>query len=108
MAFFLQYSLKTSTLKKTKTHPNFVLGLASFLVLIIGVLLRGNNYTFADYILLAAIAMGAVHWIWAIIDVLTRHHLNSKSRPFWLIIVMLIPPIGGMIYYLMPRKNVSI
>lgn len=93
---------------KTITHPNFVLGLTSFIVLIIGVLLRANNYSFADYILLGAIGMGAIHWIWAIIDVLTRHGLNSKSKPFWLIIVMLIPPIGGMIYYLMPRKNVSI
>jgi len=95
-------------LKSNTKHPNLFLGLASFIVLIIGVILRSDNFVEADYVLLGAIAMGGIHWIWAIISVLTKYNLNPDSRTFWMILVMLIPPLGGIIYYLMPRKNVSI
>lgn len=96
------------TLKKNMHHPSFIIGAISFVLFLLGIVLRGNGYVDGDKIILSAIVLGAVHWIWSIIDVITGYDLNPDSKSFWLIIVMLIPPLGGMIYYMMKRKNVSI
>ena len=94
-------------LKKNIRHPSFIIGAMSFVLFILGIVLRANNFVPGDKIILSAIVLGAIHWIWSLIDVITGYDLNSDSKSFWLIMVMLIPPLGGMIYYMMKRKNVS-
>ena len=95
------------TLKKNMKHPSFIIGAISFVLFLLGIILRGNGYVAGDKVILTAIILGAVHWIWSIVDVVTGYDLNPASKSFWLILVMLIPPLGGMIYYMMRRKNVS-
>jgi len=90
------------------THPSFLIGVGSFVLFILGIVLRANNYVFGDKIIFSAIVLGAIHWIWSMIDVITGYDLNPDSKSFWLIIVMLVPPMGGMIYYLMKRKNIRL
>ena len=99
---------KMITLNKTAIHPNFILGAFSFLLLLLGVVLRSDDFMIGDYLKLAGITCGAVHWIWSMIDVFTNHELNSKSRPFWTILVVLIPPLGGMFYYMNGRTNIGL
>ena len=94
-------------LKKNMGHPAFIIGAVSFVLFLFGVVLRGNNVVFGDKVILFAIVLGAIHWIWTVIEVITGYNLNPNSKSFWLILVMLIPPLGGMIYYMMKRKNVS-
>jgi hypothetical protein len=94
-------------LKKNMGHPAFIIGAVSFVLFLFGVVLRGNNVVFGDKVILFAIVLGAIHWIWTVIEVITGYNLNPNSKIFWLILVMLIPPLGGMIYYMMKRKNVS-
>ncbi|MGZ3836927.1 MAG: PLDc N-terminal domain-containing protein [Flavisolibacter sp.] len=96
------------SINKYHLHPNFLLGAFSFLALLLGVVLRSDDFMFGEYLKLAGIGLGAIHWTWSIIDVFTNHGLNGKSRMFWIILVMLIPPVGGMIYYLNRRMNVGI
>lgn len=95
-------------LKENTTHPNFIIGAVSLLLFLVGIFIRGNGYAAGTVIVIIAISLGAIHWIWGIIDVSTKYNLNPNSKEFWLILVILIPPVGGMIYYLMKRKNVSI
>jgi len=94
-------------LKKNMRHPVFIIGLLSFFIFILGVILRGNGYIHGGLIILSAIILGGIHWVWAMIDVISGYSLKPESKIFWLIMVMLIPPLGGMIYYMMKRKNVS-
>ncbi len=94
-------------LKKNTRYPNFILGAVSLLLFVIGVIIRAN-FAVGTTIVFIAVGLGAVHWIWGITDIITGYDLNPRSKTFWLIIVTLIPPLGGMIYYLMKRKNVSI
>jgi hypothetical protein len=96
------------TLKKNIRHPSFIIGLLSFFLFLLGVILRGNDYVRGDMVILSAIILGGVHWIWSIVNVTTGYDLKPESKIFWLIVVMLIPPLGGMIYYMMKRKDVSI
>ena len=93
-------------LRKNMKHPSFIIGAISFVLFLFGIILRGNGYVAGDKIILSAIMLGAIHWIWSIIDVVSSYDLKPGSKSFWLILVMLIPPLGGMIYYMMKRKNV--
>jgi hypothetical protein len=94
-------------LKKNMKHPSFIIGATSFVIFLVGIILRGNGYVGGDKVILSAIILGAIHWAWSIVDVITGYDLNPNSRSFWLILVMLIPPLGGMIYYMMKRKNIA-
>jgi tryptophan-rich sensory protein len=71
-----------------------------------GVVLKGNGFRAGVYMIIVSVVLGFIHWVWGITDVAKNQQLNSKSRPFWIVVVLIIPPIGGMFYYLMKTKNV--
>ena len=95
-------------LKKNTRHPSFIIGAISFLIFLVGIVIRANGYVSGDRMILAAIILGAIHWIWSVVDVIGSYDLNPGSKSFWLILVLLVPPLGGMIYYMMKRKNVQL
>ena len=89
-------------------HPNFILAIVSVIVLIFAIGFRSTgNLSVADILLLSALLMGGVHWIWSIIDVAKTDTLEGSQKKFWLIGVICIP-LGGMLYYLMHSKRNTI
>lgn len=92
---------------KNFRHPNLIIGLISFLVLLVGIGLKANGYHSGYSVIIGGVALGAIHWIWSIIDVLKHNDINSRSGILWTIIVIIIPPIGGMLYY-MAAKNLEL
>ena len=90
---------------KNLKHPNFILAIVSALVLLIGIIMRVNGYAGGDYVVGASVVLGAIHWIWAIIDVTRRDDLKPKHRIFWLIGVIACPLMGAMIFYAMHQER---
>ena len=91
---------------QTQQHPNFILGIISFIVLFLGIGLRANSYQTGDYVIAASVFLGAIHWIWCIADVAKTDSLRPSQRKFWLIIIIVVPGFGSMIYYIMHfRRN---
>lgn len=84
-------------------QPNLLLGLVSFVTLILSVGLRANGLkTTGDDLLYTTFALGFIHWVWASIDVLKHYHSDKKTENrtiIWVIIVLIVPPIGGILYY---------
>ncbi len=78
-------------MKAVLRYPNFILGLTSFLLLLLGVAFKANSYKGGDYIILSAILIGTIHWIWSIMDVVKA---APRLKTFWLIIVVVVPPVG--------------
>ena len=91
-------------MKKT-THPNFYLGIVSFILLFFGIGMRANGYQGGDYVLGISMVLGAIHWIWSIIDVFKDFRIKSGSenRILWIILVIVLPPVGGILYYAMSK-----
>ena len=91
---------------KNARHPNFILGLISFILLFLGIGFQANGYSGGWYIVGAGILLGAIHWIWAITDVFKDFKASSKNekRIIWIILVIIIPPVGGMLYYLFDER----
>lgn len=84
-------------------HPNLLLGLVSFVVFILAIGLRANRQNeVGDVLLIAAFIMGAVHWAWAVLDVLREYRtdkLSENRNLIWVILVCAVPPVGGIVYY---------
>jgi hypothetical protein len=92
---------------KTTSHPNFILGLFSLLLIFVGLGLRANGYRGGDAVFMAAIGLGAIHWIWSIIDVFKHYRTNNDTENkniLWVILVVIVPPVGGLLYYSFSRK----
>lgn len=86
-------------------HPNFILSIASIIILLFGIGLRANGYAFGDYVIGFSVLLGAIHWIWAIIDVTKRGDLKAFQKRFWLIAVIACPVLGGMLFYTMHQER---
>src|SRR5688572_17716050 len=97
------------TLKRNMTHPNFFTGLVSYLLFLTGVVLQIYNSPLGLQLILVSIILGGIHWIVSLIDVCTDSELkrDEQSRYLWLSLVIMIPPIAGMMYYMMNRKILS-
>ncbi len=91
---------KSADVKKTYS-PNFFLGLFCILLMFAGIILKENGYRGGEYVLLSSFALGGIHWLWAIIDVFRHQSFASQSKKFWIILVLVLPGIGGMMYYSM-------
>lgn len=100
------YTQAEKTINHTKNyqkHPNLFLGIATFVLLILAVGLRANRQNeIGTIFLIATFVLGAVHWVWAIIDVLKEYRTDKKSENrnlIWVILVFAVPPVGGIVYY---------
>src|SRR4051812_14171691 len=86
---------------KNLRHPNFILSIVSGIVLLVGIGMRANGYQAGDYVVGIGALLAGIHWIWAIIDVISRSHSDMKNfqKRFWLIIVIAVPVFGAMVFY---------
>jgi hypothetical protein len=95
-------------LKDNIRHPCFITGISSYVLLLISVVLKINAYSVSTYLFFISIGVGGIHWLWSTYVVLHNKQLNGQSRILWTITVLLIPPFGGLFYFLMKHKNVRI
>ena len=85
---------------KQTTHPNLILGIVSLLLMFVGIALKVNTFRSGDMVLIGSVILGGIHWVWSIIDVFKHQTSASQSRKFWIILVIVLPPIGGILYYI--------
>jgi hypothetical protein len=95
-------------MKNNMSHPAFIIGAISYLLLLIGVVLKGSDFSSGYCVILSAFILGAIHWIWSIVEVSTNKELKGRpGRPMWILVVIILAPLGGMLYFAMRRKRVS-
>lgn len=51
---------------------------------------------------------GFALWLWALIDVLRRDFKNPNDKILWIVLIIIIPWIGSIVYLAAGRKNGSI
>jgi hypothetical protein len=85
-------------------HPNFILGVVSVILFLAGIIVKANAINFGTYIVYFAVLLGGVHWIWSIVDVISRTDMKPFQKRFWLIAVVAAPYIGSMLFYIMHQQ----
>ena len=86
-------------------HPNFLLAAVSVIVFIVGIIMRANSSEAGTYVIIFSLILGAIHWVWSIIDVIGASDMRPFQKRFWLIIVIAAPGIGGMLFYAMHQRS---
>jgi hypothetical protein len=91
-------------------HPNFITGLVSYIALLGGVLLNAYGLEAGKSVIVGSILLGGLHWLGSVVDV-TRDPMKKENEGlwyFWFVSVLIIPPLGGMIYYMINNKRVRV
>jgi len=76
---------------------NIVLAIVSIILVIAGSILLGK-YDSGYFVLYSGLLLAAIFSITSIIDV-ARASLSPKRRIVWLIMVICVPVVGGLFYY---------
>src|SRR5829696_2603780 len=101
--FMYTQAEKTIHARNYQKHPNLILGLATFVLLILAVGMRANRQNgLGDVLLIATFVLGAVHWVWSLTDVIRDYRTDKASENrniIWVILVAVVPPVGGILYY---------
>ena len=94
--------------KRNTRHPNFFIGLIGYLAMFLGVVLHAHGYGIAVPLIIGSLVLAVVHWTRALVDVATDPALKGdESRYFWLGIIIMVPPMAGMIYYMIEERSFS-
>ena len=103
--FVIQLKIMVN-IKRNMRHPNFGFGLLGYVFLLTGIVLLPMEITLGRQFIIASFIIVGMHWIISIIDILTdRNFENEESRNFWLALVIMVPPLAGMIYYMILERN---
>lgn len=96
------------TQKKKIVHPNFFIGLLSHVVLFAASMFFITDKTIGIPLALAALSLALVHWIWSMVDAWNDPELKNKEvgNTFWFSLILLIPPLAGLFYYMINAKRI--
>jgi hypothetical protein len=73
--------------------------------IIIGFFLMASNNEYGYYFLYAGLALGAIFWIWSIVEVTGASDLKKYQKTFWLIIVVAVPFFGALIFNILHQTR---
>jgi hypothetical protein len=92
---------------KNLKKPSFILGLLSHVVFLAALLLMANNNPYGTWVMYAGLALGAIYWIWTIIEVSSagQEELKKYQKSFWLILVVAIPMFGALLYHIAHQQR---
>ncbi|RYE50635.1 MAG: hypothetical protein EOP48_19435 [Sphingobacteriales bacterium] len=98
------------TTKKKLVHPNFILGLSIYALFFISAFLITNDIVAGKMLAVLTLVMGGIHWMWGLRDAWTDRDLENKEvgNFFWFVSILLIPPLAGLMYYMVNDKRVSL
>lgn len=49
--------------------------------------------------------IAAIFWVWVIYDCITKEPSEGNDKLAWLLVILLLPVIGALIYYIVRRPE---
>ena len=90
---------------KNVRKPSLIFGLITAAVFFIGFFLMASENENGNYILYAGLGLGAIYWIWSIIEVASAGDLKKYQKTFWLIIVVAVPFFGALLFNILHQTR---
>jgi hypothetical protein len=70
--------------------------------------MQASDLVAGGFLIIAGLLLGVFHWMTSLFHVaMDKNFKNQESRYFWLGTVIMIPPLGGMFYYMIDGRNFS-
>lgn len=94
---------------KNVRRLSLIFGLIVTAIFFIGFFMFASENQDGLYVLYAGLALGAIYWIWSIIEVTSADDLKKYQKTFWLIIVVAVPFFGAFLYNILhqSRNNIA-
>lgn len=89
---------------KNLRHPAFITGILAVLFVIFAIGTKSYGYRIGSYIFIAAALCAGITWVWGIFNVVGRADMKPFQKRFWLIIVVAVPFIGAMLFFILHQK----
>lgn len=90
---------------KNTRKPSLIFGFIVTAIFFIGFFLMATDNDNGYYILYAGLGLGAIYWIWSIIEVVGADDLKRYQKTFWLIIVVAVPFFGAFLYNILHQTR---
>lgn len=90
---------------KNVRRPSLIFGLIVTAVFFLGFFLKASNNENGELVLYAGLGLGAIYWIWSIIEVTSANDLKKYQKTFWLIIVVAVPFFGAFLYNILHQTR---
>jgi hypothetical protein len=90
---------------KNVRRLSLIFGLVVTAVFFIGFFMFASENQDGLYVLYAGLGLGAIYWIWSIIEVTSADDLKKYQKTFWLIIVLAVPFFGAFLYNIMHQSR---
>ncbi|HUQ65922.1 MAG TPA: PLDc N-terminal domain-containing protein [Flavitalea sp.] len=84
---------------------SIIFGIITTAVFFIGFFLFASENRNGIYLLYAGFILGAIYWIWSIIQVTSTDDLKKYQKTFWLIIVVAVPFFGAFLYNIIHQSR---
>ena len=85
--------------------PAFIFNLVGVLIFIIGLFMQQKQNYGATTLIYIGLSMAIIYWFWSIVDVVTAEDLKPYQKKFWLIIVIVVPALGGSLFHVMHQSR---
>ncbi len=80
-------------------RPGFITIVIATIVILIGFALAQSGYS--SYVMYAGMGLAGIGWIAGIIDVLNTPDLSGHQKLLWNIVVISVPVVGALLFYIM-------
>jgi len=90
---------------KNVRRPSLIFGLIVTAIFFIGFFMFASENQNGEYVLYAGLVLGAIYWIWSIIEVVGADDLKPYQKTFWLIIVVAVPFFGAFLYNIIHQSR---
>jgi len=88
-----------------KSNVFFLTGLIGVTGILLGAWKKITHQVNADLYLTIGLTFFAIFWIMTLWDVLNRSYENRVHRIWWLLVVLLFPLIGSLVYHSFNRRS---
>jgi len=86
-------------------NPVFDLGVVSIILFMAGIFILNTSEYYGYIVLFTAVSLGIIFTVINIFQVVRSKTLTGQRKILWIVIVTLVPMLGGFIYYIFSGSN---
>jgi hypothetical protein len=86
-------------------NPVFDMGLIGAILFLVGVFILSHSTHYGYIVLFTGLGLGVIFSLINLIEVARSKRLKGQKKVLWLVIVFLLPILGGFIYYIFSGSN---
>ncbi len=85
--------------------PALIFNIIGVLLFMVGLFMQQKANYGGEILMYIGLTMAVIYWFWSVIDVVRAEDLKPDQKKFWLIIVIVVPAMGGALFHIMHQSR---